>query len=307
MAKRRRKKKKILARVIITTVFSIVLFIVLLLLLFHVREIDVQGTVYSSKQEVMKWLQKDKSTANGIYVWWKCEYSDETKPPAIDKMDVKFKMPWSISIKVTEKKPIGYIDYKNEYLYFTQGGIAIYKTDQKIEKVSYIEGMELKESKVKMGKVIPVSDEKVFQRIMDISELLAKLKLKPDRIVCNGSGLNIYFAGVEVLLGKNDYDAKLAQLPPILKILNEKYPGIKGTLYLEHFEKIEKGIRFVPEKDEPEPEKDESPSESDSDNSEGMVDGTEQMQDTDVIEYTPENEEYQQQDEEESYTDNEEF
>lgn len=295
MAKRR--KKQIWPKVILTIVLSVILLFILLLLLFHVKDMEVQGMMHSSKKEVVQWIKKDKLSSNAIYVWWKCKYSKEAKPAAIDKMDVKFKLPWSIQVKVVEKKPIGYVDYNNQYLYFTQGGIAIYRTDQKIENVSYIEGMELNGSKVKMGKKIPVSDEKVFQRIMDASELLEKLNLKPDRVVCNGNGLNIYFEGVEVLLGKNDYDVKFAQLPPILKILKEKYPGLEGTLYLEHYEKIEKGIRFVPTKKEDDSTEESKPTEEEEpivDDQTGGEDPTESEQieeeepteNTEVIEYT---------------------
>ncbi len=296
MAKRRRKKS-IWPKVILTIVLSLILLLVILLLIFHVKDMEVQGITYSSKQEVVQWIKKDKWSSNGIYVWWKCKYSKESKPAAIDKMDVKFKLPWAIQIKVVEKKPIGYVDYNNKYLYFTQGGIAIYKMEQKIENVSYIEGMELNGSKVKMGKKIPVSDEKVFQRIVDASELLEKLKLKPDRVVCNGNGLNIYFSGVEVLLGKNDYDVKFAQLPPILKILKEKYPGLEGTLYLEHYEKIEKGIRFVPKKKEEDSAEQPKPAEEENSMAEeetvgedltenDQIEEEEATVNTEVIEYT---------------------
>lgn len=247
---KRRKKKTVWSKIIFTIVLSVASLVVLLLLLFHVRQMKIEGVVYSSKQEIIQWIRKDKLGTNGIYVWWKCKYSKEAKPPAIDKIDVKFKTPWTVSVKVKEKKPIGYIADGNKHVYFTQGGIAIYSTDQKIENVSHIEGIEWKNSKVKMGKKIPVTDEKIFDRIVEVSEILEKQKLKADRIVCKKGGINLYFSGVEVLLGKNEYDMKLAQLPPILKILKEKYAGLEGTLYLDHYETIEKGIRFVPIKKE---------------------------------------------------------
>lgn len=289
MAKRR-KKKRIWPKVILMIVLLAILLMTLLLLLFHIKEMEVQGIVYASKQEVVDWVKKDKFSTNGIYVWWKCKYSKEPKPAAIDKMDVKFKTPWSICVKVVEKKPIGFLNNNDEYLYFTQDGIAIYKTKQKIENISYIEGIELKNAKVQVGKKIPVADEKVFRRIVEISEIMQKLKLKPDRVVCSGSGFNVYFSGIEVLLGKNAYDVKLAQLPPILKILNEKYKGIEGTLYLEHYEKIEQGIRFVPKKEESQSTKETPSSTGENANVDEQTQEKEQPENTEVIEYTTEQE-----------------
>ena len=59
--------------------------------------------------------------------------------------------------------------------------------------------------KVKLGKVLPVSDKNVFKRIVEISQLLVKYELSPrePRITCSGSDLNLYFGNVEVLLGRD--------------------------------------------------------------------------------------------------------
>ncbi len=57
-----------------------------------------------------------------------------------------------------------------------------------------------------------------WQRHPDISE---KNALSPERIVCNtdGSDVVLYFGAVEVLLGNEKYEERLAQVGPILEEL----------------------------------------------------------------------------------------
>ena len=147
---------------------------------------------------------------------------------------------------VKEKEITGYIDYNNQYLYFDKEGTALLTTKDKVDGAAYIEGMDIDASKVKMGKILPVSDKNVFQRIVEISQLIVKSELTPDRITCSGSELNLYFGTVEVLLGKTNYEDRLAQVPPILEKLAEKYPAEEGTLHLENFDASDKAVRFVP-------------------------------------------------------------
>jgi cell division protein FtsQ len=103
-------------------------------------------------------------------------------------------------------------------------------------------------SKVKLGEVLPVSDKDIFQRTVELSKLLRKYKLVPDRIVCSKAGPAFYFGNVEVLVGKTNYEDRVAQLPPILEKLSKQYPDTPGTLHLENYDTSDKIIRFVPDK-----------------------------------------------------------
>ena len=81
---------------------------------------------------------------------------------------------------------------------------------------------------------------------MDVSVYLAKYNLAPDRVVCVDSGIAVYFGGVEVLLGEENYEARLAQVDPILEKIAEQYPGASGTLHLENYSDSSSAVRFVP-------------------------------------------------------------
>lgn len=247
---RRKRKRQGVFLGLLTFVLGIAIIIFAFLLLFHVQKIEVKGNQYSSDNAVISWYREDKYAMNSVYAWWKYNHTDVKQLPVVESSKVSLKAPWSVRITVKEKEITGYIDYKDQYLYFDKDGTALLKTAERLKGAAYIEGMDIDESKVKLGKVLPVSDKNFFKRIVEISQLLVKYKLNPDRVTSSGSELNLYFGKVEVLLGKSNYEERLAQVSPILEKLKEKYPDQEGTLHLENFEASDKAIRFVPKKAE---------------------------------------------------------
>lgn len=243
---RKRKKRKGVFLGLLTFFLGIIIIVFAFLLLFHVQKIEIVGMKYSTQSDVVQWLKKDKLASNSLYAWWKYNHTDVKQLPIIESSKISLKAPWSIRVTVKEKGITGYVDYKKKYLCFDKDGTALMETDQKIKGAAYVEGMDINASKVKLGKVLPVSDKNVFKRIVEISQLAVKYKLNPDRITCSGSNLNLYFGKVEVLLGRSNYDERLAQVPPILEKLKGKFPDEEGTLHLENFDISDKAVRFVP-------------------------------------------------------------
>lgn len=267
---RKKKKRKGVFLGLLTFLLGIAIIIFAFLLLFHIQKIEVKGNQYTAENDVIEWFRKDKYAMNSVYAWWKYNKTDVKQLPAVESSRITMKAPWSIRVTVKEKEITGYIDYNNQYLYFDKDGTALLTTKEKVEGAAYIEGMDIDASKVELGKVLPVSDKNVFQRIVEISQLLVKYELNPDRITCSGSELNLYFGKVEVLLGKTNYEERLAQVSPILEKLAEKYPDKEGTLHLENFDVSDKAIRFVPKTAEDQAEGKEG---EDNGNSEGSQDG----------------------------------
>lgn len=243
---RRKRKRRGLLLGMLTFLLGIVIFVFAFLLLFHIQKIEVTGNTYSTEEEVIKWLKSDKYAMNSIYAWWKYDDKRIEELPVVESCKITIKSPWSIKITVKEKEIGGYIECNDRYVYFDKDGIAVLSTTTKIEQAVFIEGMSVDASKVKVGKVLPVSDKDVFKRIVEASQLLAKYELSPDRVACVDSELDLYFGNVEVLLGKTSYDERVAQISPILKKLAEQYPDIQGTLHLENYQAADKSIRFVP-------------------------------------------------------------
>ena len=217
--------------------------------LFHTRKVHIKGMNITTEKDVNVWLAKDKGNKNTLYSYVKMNFFDCKYPPTVEKIKVDFVNPWEINLNVIEKDISGYMDFQNKYLCFDDEGTAMYISDNPVDAV-YVEGIKINTSKVKIGATIPVKDKNVFNNIVDISILIDKHKLSPDRIVCNGSNINIYFGDIEVMLGKSDYEIRIAQIPPILKELETNFSDEKGTLHLEKFHATDKTVRFVPKKED---------------------------------------------------------
>lgn len=244
---RKKRKRKGVFLGLLTFFLGIVIIVFAFILLFHIQKIEVAGNKNCTENDVISWLRKDQYAGNSMYVLWKYNKEDVEQLPIVESSKVTLKTPWNIKVTVKEKEIGGYIDYNNQYLYFDKNGTALLATSEKLEQGAYIEGMEVDASKVELGKVLPVSDKDVFQRIVEASQLIAKYELNPDRITCTGSELNLYFGNIQVMLGKTNYEERLAQVSPILQKLAEQYPDKQGILHLENYETSDKAIRFVPE------------------------------------------------------------
>lgn len=219
----------------------------LILLLFEVKKIEVKGTVYTSEQEVLDWVQEDKYSSNSLYILWKYGSKETKQLPPIERTTVSLKSPWEVVVTVKEKTFEGCMDYDGGYLYFDESGTACLKSTEYIEGVPYIEGIELEKEKVKIGKSIPVKEKKIFEEISEITQVLNEKELTPDKIACEEENLILYFGNVRIQLGSGNFADKLSQVPPILAKLQEQYADQPGVLHLENYTSSDASVRFVPD------------------------------------------------------------
>lgn len=204
---------------------------IIFLLLFQVREIEVDGNRYLTKQEVADWMNRDELSSNAVYQMWKYHFSDYELLPAMEGVKVGMKNPWTLKVVVKEKRIVGYIMPGDEFVYFDKDGIVLAKTREWWDDVPRIEGLSV--SKVTVFEELPVSqaNKKAFQKLLDMSENLKRCELTPERIVCMDSDLYLYFGQVCVIVGNENLAERIAQISPIL----EKSGDQKGTLHLENY------------------------------------------------------------------------
>ncbi len=240
-----KRKKRVLLTISICLLSAVILLLVAFLL-FQTRKIEVTGNQYCEEQQLVEWIQSDKMAFNSLYIWLKYNYTNVKKPAAIDKVKVSLKNPWTVRMKVTEKSFLGYFDYEGEFLYFDEQGTAALKTADTIEGAPFIEGLGIEESKVEMNEKLPVSDEGVFDKIVEVTRLLKKYDIDCDRLSGESGHITLFFGPVTVQLGTGEFEKKVAQIPPILEQLNEQFPGREGVLQLENYTGTSQSIRFIP-------------------------------------------------------------
>lgn len=246
MKAKKHKKRKVLP-IVLGTLGGLIAAALIVVFGFQARFFEVEGNEYYADNSVITWIQNDDLAVNSLYILVKYNLLNPDVPSAVDHMDISLKNPWTVHVQVKEKNMIGYVDYDGAYLYFDHEGTALVRTKKVMEGVPYVEGLVFDAGAVKLGESLPVEDDSIFEKIVEVSKGLDKYGLKPDRLSCLDGGIEISFGVVRVLLGEDNYDERLAQVEPILEKLNEKYPDKAGTLHLENYDGPSENIPFVPD------------------------------------------------------------
>ncbi|MEF9942193.1 MAG: hypothetical protein RSA90_00365 [Lachnospiraceae bacterium] len=235
---KRPKKKRYLFYAFIVILLGIAIIIISTLLLTHVQKISIDGNEYITDDEIAKWVQDDPYARNSLYILWKYKTGRYKIPPNMEKADISLSAPWTVKVQVKEKKIVAYTLSDKDYVYFDKDGLVIARNSEFRDDIPGIEGIEA--SDIELYKVLPVKDTKVFKNILDVTEVLKRSELIPERIVCQDADITLYFGTVCVQLGKGNLEEKIIQISPILEKLGDQ----SGTLHLEHFSEGSETISF---------------------------------------------------------------
>lgn len=244
--KRKKHKRRRIWRAILSVTAALIVLAAVAVLLFRTKSYEVKGNSYYGEDTITSWIQNDRFSVNTLYILAKYNFTEADLPSGVESIRISLKNPWTVRVTVKEKELAGYVDYDGAYLFFDREGTATIKTKKMLAGTPYIEGLAFDAAKVEIGKKLPVEDDSIFDKIVEVSRSLKKYKLAPDRMSCTDGSIQIYFGIVEVLLGAGEYEEKLQQIPPILEKLTELYPETAGTLHLENYDADSESIRFVP-------------------------------------------------------------
>lgn len=241
--KRKKKKSKVgyYLYAVVVLILTIAILVVSTLILFHVQKIEVKGTNYSKKNDIIKWVQEDQYTSNALYALCKFKLGSNKIPPYLEKVQVGLSAPWALKVTVKEKTRIGCVATDEGYAYFDKEGMVLWEKAEKIEEIPLLEGLDVETSE--LYEKLPVDEEEVFSYFVELTKEMKKHKLNPERIVWEENSMNLYFGNVCVRLGRSRFDEKAIQLPPIL----EKLEGKKGVLDMEYYNEASPNISFKEE------------------------------------------------------------
>ena len=116
-------------------------------------------------------------------------------------------------------------------------------SSEEIEGIPRIKGIAF--DNVELYKKLPVEEEDVFKKILNLTKLLDKYEIAPDSInFSQNLSVTLSFKDANVLLGKDiENDEKIVKLKQLLPDLQ----GMKGTLHLENYDEDMKNITFKKE------------------------------------------------------------
>lgn len=196
---RKRRKKRAIRRTIISLVLLISILSILCLKLpyFNVSNVKVLNNNIISAEEILNLSKVNKGT-NIFYMNLKNIETNVMKNPYILSVEVRRKIPNTITISVKEREAAFYINSGSINLIVDKHGVVLEeKEDISNMNLINLQGVELQD--VKIGKVIPFDDKRKINVISLITDLIA----------INTSNINISSVNIKDVLDIRVYSESL--------------------------------------------------------------------------------------------------
>lgn len=229
----KKKLNKILAKLIIVLVILIIFCAAIIIVRekFRVSIVDIEGNEHYTTREIRDLVMDGPYGNNSIYLYFKYKNKSINDIPFIEKMDVKILSPTHIRIDVYEKAVAGYIEYLGHYIYFDREGIAVESSTETTSGIPFVTGLEF--DHIVLHQKLPAKNEKIFAKILSITQLLTKYDIPTDKIYFdNDENITLYYGDVRILIGTDKYiDEKINEL----SLLLPKLEGYSGVLHMENY------------------------------------------------------------------------
>lgn len=212
----------------------------------QIREVTVTGNRQYTSEQIEQLLFKDNWDRNAIICFYKDRFRDHEQIPFVEDYKIVFQSPVKVEIIVYEKSVVGYVSYMGSYMYFDKDGIIVESSSGKLEGVPLVTG--LKFGHIALHQPLPVENDRIFDEILTLTQLLSTYDIPAERIQYDTQGdASLVLGNIRVVLGSNDQmNGKIAELKNQLPVLS----GLSGTLYLDTYDEAETvtSYRFIKDK-----------------------------------------------------------
>lgn len=211
---------------------------------YTILTVYVEGNVHYSEEEIKAIVMDGPLGDNSLYLSLKYRNKGIQNVPFVDVMDVLVLAPDTIKIIVYEKVLTGYVKYMDTLFYFDRDGCVVESSQVRTAGVPQITGLSF--NHVVLGEALPVENEEVFGEILNVTKLMNKYELTPDKLYLNHSGeITAYFQEVKVMFGNDaaHLEDKIMILPKLLANLE----GRKGILQMITYDENSGKYTFKPE------------------------------------------------------------
>ena len=90
----------------------------------------------------------------------------------------------------------------SSYMYFDKDGIIVESSNSKLEGVPLVTGLEF--GQIVLNRPLPVKNQQIFERVMNLTQILSVFELQTDRIHYDEHGnVTLSIDEIEVYLGDN--------------------------------------------------------------------------------------------------------
>lgn len=224
MARKREKKKFKLWKFILEAVLMIAIIVGIVLCIHFfckIDEVEYKGDLGEfSAQEIASYMKKEK-IENTVWLWARSLIRHEYKMPMFEEYSVKMLSPHKVQIKAYEKKFKGEIKQSDQYYYFTNGGILMKLSSDRVKKAPRVVGIKVK--KPTLYEKVVADNKKNFDEVCKVATAVGEYKFKVKKIVVDKKNeLTLVTDKISAYIKNTDnLDRKLVSF-------NDIYKSIKG-------------------------------------------------------------------------------
>ena len=212
--RRRRKGRKALA--VLGVLLGVLLLLAVLAFAVRIKEIRVTGNSHYTEEQVIDLIFDGKWSRNSAFCYYESQFREHKSIPFIEEYKIEFKSPTKVEVVVFEKSVVGYVSYMSSYMYFDKDGIIVESTNEKLAGIPMITGLRF--GHIVLHKPLPVEDVRIFDEILNLTQVLEMYDIKADRIDFNSQKeATLTVDNLKVELGGNaQINGKISELRDIL-------------------------------------------------------------------------------------------
>jgi cell division protein FtsQ len=198
-----------------------------------IKTITVHGNEWYTDEEIQDRILSGPMSDRSVVIFLKNAFGKKKDIAFIEDYSISFTSPDSIDIIVYEKSIVGYVQYMSSNMYFDKDGIVVESSYDCLSGIPMITGLEF--GSIVLYKKLPVADPRVFENILNLTQMLSVSGISVDRINYNSMReATLYIKDIVVELGTDEeMNGKISELAAMLP----KLEGMSGTLYLDTYDK----------------------------------------------------------------------
>jgi len=196
------------------------------------------NTLRYSDEELESLIFTSDIEYNPVYAMFVDKQDKEI--PFIAKYEVDIEWPNKANVTVYGKDIIGYVYYKDFYIYFDKDGIVVELSKELLDGVILMEGLDF--GQMVLHQKLPTKKEESFSLILSLGKMIKKNEIDADKVVFDSElNMTLYVGNIEIVLGKDEFlDEKMTKVKVLLPSLME----YSGVLNLENYREGNDSFRF---------------------------------------------------------------
>jgi len=230
--KRRRRGRK--AAVVLGVILGVVLLLGILFFAIRIKDITVTGNRQYTEEQIIDLIFDGRWSRNSAYCYYEKQFREHKSIPFIEEYKIEFESPTKVRVVVYEKSVVGYVSYMSSYMYFDKDGIIVESSDEQLEGIPWITGLEF--GHIVLHQPLPVEDQDIFEQILNLTQVLSVNEVRVDKINYNShQKAELYIKDIRVELGdEENLNGKITELKDILD--SGEINDLAGTLYLDNYD-----------------------------------------------------------------------